>query len=116
MDVVLQAVRDFEAVEKEAEGCDLIEEDLGGNAEAAVDGVVVEDEGIGAVVDCGGAGGAAEGGCISAVWCQQSAYLDVVGIVVIDAAADDEIAGKEVDAAVVIVILRDSWNGGEGGD
>jgi len=106
MDVSLQTVRNFEAVEEEAEGRDLIEEDLRGNAKATVDGVVVEDEGVGAVIDRRGAGTDGFG----AVGRKLRAYGDVVRIVVVDAAGDDEIAGEEVDMGSAVGIF------GVGGD
>ena len=87
MDVVQGAVGDFEAVEERAGRGDLVEEDRRGDSEAGVDGVVVEDEGIGAVVDGSGAGADSVG----AVGWEKSADLYVVGVVVVDAAAYDEI-------------------------
>src|SRR6185437_534548 len=103
-----------------AAGRELVEEDARGDAEGGVVEVVVEDEGIGAVGDGAGGGRAsALGG--GAVRRQDGAQLHVRGVVVIDAAADDQVAGREVIGVAVIGGLlgsgrdccqSDSENGG----
>jgi len=110
VEVFQGAVGNFEAVEEEAGGCDLVEEDLGGDSEAAVDGVVVEDEGIGSVAD----GGDARADGVGAASGEGGANFYVVGVVVIDAAADNESAGKEM-AVITVMVLCDGGSGGEGG-
>ena len=91
-----RAVWDFEAVEEEAEGSDLVEEDFGGDAECGVRDDVVEDERIGAI---GGGGGAGADG-LGTVGRKLRSDGDVVRVVVVDAAGDDEIAGQEVGEGV----------------
>jgi hypothetical protein len=112
MAVPLRTVRDFEAIEEEAEGSDLIEEDLRGDSERGIGDDIVEDERIEAVVGRSGAWTCGLG----AVGRKLRTDGDIVRIVVIDAAADDQIAGKEINAAVVIVVLSDGWNGDESGN
>ncbi len=112
MEVPLRTVRDFEAIEEEAEGSDLIEEDLGGDSERGIGDVIVEDEWIESVVRRRGAWAYGLG----AVGRKLRADGDIVRIVVIDAAADDKIAREEMNAAVVIVVLSDGWNSDEGGN
>ena len=54
-----RAVRNFQRANDEASGGDLIKKYLRGDAETAVDSVIVPDEGVRAVIDrCRGRGGA----------------------------------------------------------
>ena len=101
MDVALGAVGDFEAVEEEAEGRDLVEEDLGGDTEGWVRDDVIEDEGVGSVVSSGSAGP----NCLGTVGRKLRADGDVAGVVVVDAARDDEIAREEVDGSFVAISI-----------
>ncbi len=114
------AVGNFEAVKEDAEGSDLIEEDFRGDAEGGVGNDVVEDERVFAVEGRRGAWADRFG----AIGRECSAYGDVVRVVVVDAARDDEIAREEVDggyfdAAFVVVfvmVFRMDWNTGERGE
>lgn len=109
MKVALGTVGDFKGVEEEAEGRDLVEEDFRGNTERWIGDVIVEDEGISAVV-----GGGCAGSCgLGAVGRKLGADGDVVCIVIVDASTDDEIARKKVDGCFVVV-FGEGWNAGEG--
>ena len=109
--VPLGAVGHFDGVEDQAEGRDLVQEDLRGDSEGRVRDDVVEDEGIDAIV--GGRGRRANGP--GAVRGKGSADGDITGVVVVDAAADNEISGEEwyVEAVEALCEGRDA--GGEKG-
>lgn len=111
----LGAIGNFQTVEKEAAGRDLVQIDFRGDAEAAIGQYVVEYVGVEAVVGRSNTGASGVG----AVWREKSAHFDVVGVVVVDAAGDDEIAGEEDGNAwkgsEVVVLRADGNAGGEGG-
>lgn len=87
---------------------ELIEEDARGDAEAAIDGRVVEDEGIGAVGD---GGNAVAGGAIGR---KLLADGDVAGKVVVHAAAYHEVAGIELRQTDEFLSEEGGWDD-EGG-
>ncbi len=89
----LNAVRDFDAVNRETKGRELVEENARGDAEAGIGDDVIKDKWVGPVV-CGLR--AAVGDAIGR---KSFADGDVAGQVVVDAAADDEIAGKKLRLA-----------------
>ena len=84
----IKAVRDFDAVNRETKGRELVEEDARGDAEAGIGDDVIKDKRVGPVV------GGLRAAVGDAIGRKSFADGDVAGEVVVDAAADDEIAGK----------------------
>jgi hypothetical protein len=101
----LKAVRKFDAANRETKGRELVEEDARGDAEAGVGDDVIKDKRVGPVVSgLRAAVGDAIGG-------KSFADGDVAGEVVVDAAADDEIAGKKLGPADEILSGEVRGNG-----
>ena len=90
----LRAVRHLKRGKKRTGRSDLIEEHLRRNTEAAIDETVVPNVGISSVADRGPTRA-------SAVGRQRRTDHDVVRIVVVDAATDDEVTRPEVCAAIL---------------
>ncbi len=110
-DVVHHAVGYFKRADGEAPRRDLVEEDARSDAEAAIDGSVVENIGESAIGD--GAHAVARG----AVRRELLADGDVRGEVIVDGAADHKIAGIELgEVALVVgapVLCREAGSEGE---
>ena len=80
----MRAVRDLQRAYERATRGNLIQENLRGDTKTSVDGIVVPDEWIGAVLDRV----PASTGRGRAIWGQHLTYFDVARIVVVHASAD----------------------------
>jgi hypothetical protein len=101
----LKAVREFDAVNRKPKGRELVEEDARGDAEAGIGDDVIKHKRIGSVV------GRLRAAVSDAIGRKCFADRDVAGEVVVDAAADDEIAGKKLRLADEILSGEVRGNG-----
>lgn len=86
----VKAVGDFDAVNSETKGSELVEEDARGDAEAGIGDDVIKYKRVGPVV------GGLRAAVGDAIGRKSFADGDVTGEVVVNTAADDEIPGKKL--------------------
>jgi hypothetical protein len=110
---VVGVAGNLEAVDQGTKRMHLVEKNPGCDAEAGVIEIVVEDVRVGAVVRSA-RGGAASAEGAGAIGRQDFAYLNVIGIVVINTAADHQVAGRKEESVVTaFAVLGSGWNCGD---